>query len=344
MVALMSKQRRIMRLGLGLVLIGTLFLAKSTQQVRSDDATIDSFDSWTAAQIPMGGTNPSSADACLVDPGVFSGERDIYVVRTDGNQNASAVSNDYLSQYTHGQEPGVRSHSWVTWDGPDNNADPHNPDLTKYDIDLDMYGATAFEVKVAKVDVGLGMLTINLWDTTGRTAASTKTLNQIDLPGETYVYPFSGFSAESGFDWDHVAAIQLEVDGEGVEDLDVRIDWIAFNGPTAVDVTDFSAASTKGHILVAWETGSETSMQGFNLHRSEAADGVYTELNPTVIPAQNHGQPIGAAYSWLDEDVVPGGTYYYKLEALEDGGLSSFFGPVSARAVHLLYLPLVSRN
>ena len=36
----------------------------------------------------------------------------------------------------------------------------------------------------------------------------------------------------------------------------------------------------------------------------------------------------GGSYSYADADVMPGTTYYYKLEELEVGGAKSWYGPI----------------
>jgi hypothetical protein len=48
-------------------------------------------------------------------------------------------------------------------------------------------------------------------------------------------------------------------------------------------------------------------------------------------------------YAFLDRQVANGGTYFYKLEAVDRGGKNSFFGPVSARAGGF-HINLLSRS
>ena len=68
---------------------------------------------------------------------------------------------------------------------------------------------------------------------------------------------------------------------------------------------------------------------GFNLYRSTAAAGPYTQLNATLIPPQFPGEVWGSAYEWLDTDVQPGVVYYYKLADLDVKGVSTFHRPIS---------------
>jgi hypothetical protein len=109
--------------------------------------------------------------------------------------------------------------------------------------------------------------------------------------------------------------------------------WYGADGPpTAVTLASFTATPVDGHILIKWETAMEIDTVGFNLYRSESPDGPYVKLNNTIIPSQAPGAPFGADYAWLDENVQPGITYYYKLEDVEVGGKCTTHGPVSATA------------
>jgi hypothetical protein len=113
-------------------------------------------------------------------------------------------------------------------------------------------------------------------------------------------------------------------------------------GETAIDLLSFTTHPAADHILLSWETGSEVDNAGFNIWRSEVADGPYTKLNDALIPAEGDSES-GASYTYTDTDVVKGVTYYYKLEDVDIYGVSTFHGPVSATPgrIHPVYLPLV---
>jgi hypothetical protein len=97
---------------------------------------------------------------------------------------------------------------------------------------------------------------------------------------------------------------------------------------TLIELASFTATQADGGVRVEWQTVSEVDNAGFNLYRSEAADDEYVKLNGALIPAQ--GDPAqGAMYSYDDIDVVPGTTYFYKLEDVDLHGVSTFHGPVS---------------
>ena len=81
------------------------------------------------------------------------------------------------------------------------------------------------------------------------------------------------------------------------------------------------------HVLVAWETISETDNAGFNLYRAESASGPQTLL--AYVPAQAPGSTQGFAYTYDDLPVQPGQTYWYWLEDVSLNGATELHGPVS---------------
>jgi hypothetical protein len=101
--------------------------------------------------------------------------------------------------------------------------------------------------------------------------------------------------------------------------------------PTAVTLASFTAEPGEDNILLTWETTIEVNNVGFNLYRSDAAGGPYTQLNDALIPSQAPGSMMGATYTWRDKVVIPGHTYFYKLEDIEVAGGRTYHGPVSAK-------------
>jgi hypothetical protein len=104
---------------------------------------------------------------------------------------------------------------------------------------------------------------------------------------------------------------------------------VTFTDPLAVTLAAFDATAQPDHVLVSWETVSETGNAGFNLYRSEAPDDPGQMLNAALIPAQNPGATSGAAYSWQDFSVQPDHRYYYWLEDVTLAGAATMHGPVS---------------
>ncbi len=69
-------------------------------------------------------------------------------------------------------------------------------------------------------------------------------------------------------------------------------------------------------IEISWETESEFDTVGFNVLRSDNATGPFTRINEITIPGS--ADPVaGGSYQFVDPDVEPGSTYYYRLEDVE---------------------------
>jgi hypothetical protein len=108
--------------------------------------------------------------------------------------------------------------------------------------------------------------------------------------------------------------------------------------PSAIELASFSAAAQGGDVLLSWETGSELDNLGFNLFRAGSPDGEQVRINERLIPSQATGNAVGASYSFLDDSVVAGQTYYYWLQDVDTDGVINKNGPIevvlrSARAL-----------
>jgi len=150
----------------------------------------------------------------------------------------------------------------------------------------------------------------------------------------------SGFCLN--FDPDADALVEGKTPDFGVSQQDTsRTNANAGTVPTGVELASFSAAPQGGSIRLAWETASELDNLGFNVSRSDSPTGEALRLNAALIPAQNTGSPVGAAYSFVDTSAVPGVAHFYWLEAVDVYGAATLHGPVSAAARYRVYLPLV---
>jgi hypothetical protein len=119
--------------------------------------------------------------------------------------------------------------------------------------------------------------------------------------------------------------------------------------PTGVVLLYFYATPTaEGAIVLDWETATEIDNAGFYLYRAEAAEPTVIRLNEDLIPSQvPPGSPIGAVYTWLDDTVEEGVTYYYWLEVVNVQGGASEVGQASAAlptvSPYRIYLPTVNK-
>jgi hypothetical protein len=83
--------------------------------------------------------------------------------------------------------------------------------------------------------------------------------------------------------------------------------------------------------VLDWTTASELDTVGFNLYRGEAAEGPLTQVNTDLIPSQ--ADPFaGTHYTYTDETVTAGRTYYYYLEDVDLQGQITRHGPQVAQA------------
>lgn len=81
---------------------------------------------------------------------------------------------------------------------------------------------------------------------------------------------------------------------------------------------------------VHWTTRSEVQSQGFDVFRSERADGGFEKLTQKPIPAARVSvRPRD--YEYKDFAIDPCTTYYYYVEAIGDGGYrTKLFEPQAA--------------
>lgn len=112
--------------------------------------------------------------------------------------------------------------------------------------------------------------------------------------------------------------------------------------PTSVELRWFRAKASGSYVTLEWQTDSEINSEGFNILRSGSESGAYFQINSTLIAAEG-SLGVGAAYRFIDSDVVKGQTYWYKLEEVDSSAGLTHYGPVSATpsVVRSLYLPLI---
>jgi hypothetical protein len=82
---------------------------------------------------------------------------------------------------------------------------------------------------------------------------------------------------------------QADSDGDGIGDA---------CEPTLIQLSSFTATAGSGKIILAWSTEAEIDNAGFNLYRSESADGTYSKVNDSLIPAKGAPTQV-ASYSFI---------------------------------------------
>ena len=95
--------------------------------------------------------------------------------------------------------------------------------------------------------------------------------------------------------------------------------------PTLIEMSSLKAIPSNEKVKLEWQTESETDNAGFNVWRAEG----FIKISPSLISSQ--GSPtFGAEYDFVDDLVFNGKQYFYLIEDIDNGGISTFHGPVSA--------------
>jgi hypothetical protein len=97
-----------------------------------------------------------------------------------------------------------------------------------------------------------------------------------------------------------------------------------------VELSSFTAVATAlNFVSLNWTTQSETSLAGYYIFRNEASnvsEALCLNTN-NIIEGTNTSNET--TYSFLDQEVQNGTTYYYWLQGQDLDGESEFFGPIS---------------
>ncbi len=132
-----------------------------------------------------------------------------------------------------------------------------------------------------------------------------------------------------------------ECDGDNATCVDLYgSDWVCNNcvceEKTLVELTGFAVDAGSNQVVITWSTAAETNNAGFNVYRSETANGGYEKINAGII-ASNGSPTEGATYELIDDSVKNRKTYYYKLEDIDANGTTTVYGPEAATP-RLIYL------
>jgi hypothetical protein len=111
--------------------------------------------------------------------------------------------------------------------------------------------------------------------------------------------------------------------------VNVTLNEVITDDPLPVVLSSFTVAVTSDlYVEMQWVTETEMNMLGYNVFRGQELDLSSTiKINETIIPSQNTSQT--SVYSFIDDDVETGGTYFYWLQMMEMDLDYSFQGPVS---------------
>ena len=125
----------------------------------------------------------------------------------------------------------------------------------------------------------------------------------------------------------------------GVRSTNLRIDLgakdaegdytITGDGPTLpVELSSFTAIPTaEQYITLNWITQSETNLSGYRIFRSTESEISEATMLNVFINANNSSTQ--SSYSFTDDEVQTGITWYYWLQVVEMDGTNFFHGPVN---------------
>lgn len=114
------------------------------------------------------------------------------------------------------------------------------------------------------------------------------------------------------------------------DDDDKNFNTATTRVPPTATLSSFKARTDNGgSIILTWETVREDGVAGFNLYRSRRRNGTYAQVNK--VPIDGKGDAVsGAIYSFVDIPSRPG-TYYYKLETIDDKGVNTIHGHIKVK-------------
>ncbi|ETW94205.1 MAG: hypothetical protein ETSY1_35850 [Candidatus Entotheonella factor] len=106
----------------------------------------------------------------------------------------------------------------------------------------------------------------------------------------------------------------------------------AFFYTTFVHLVSFTATGHGNAIQVSWETAQELFNLGFYLYRALSEQGPFMPITDHLILAELFAT-TGHVYTYTDQPVIPGASYYYQLEDVDVNGVRTLHGPIRANWV-----------
>lgn len=94
--------------------------------------------------------------------------------------------------------------------------------------------------------------------------------------------------------------------------------------------TDDRPAAGAGRNTLNWQTASEAGIFGYLIYRSESREGPFRRINDRIVRVPRDRQDTHD-YSWIDDSVESGKTYYYYLDAVTVTGIKQRFSGIIDR-------------
>lgn len=121
------------------------------------------------------------------------------------------------------------------------------------------------------------------------------------------------------------------VGAKPILDIDFGFNYSGQLPYNPAQLNSFNFQSNSNGIWLNWSAPAGSENLGFDVLRSLTEMGEYSPINENVIPVSNSQNGVHN-YSFLDQNVESGETYYYKIADVSLTGQSTTFGPVSATA------------
>jgi hypothetical protein len=88
-------------------------------------------------------------------------------------------------------------------------------------------------------------------------------------------------------------------------------------------------AATPGNTL-SWTAGEERGVHGYLIYRALDRSGPFRRINDAIVRVPNDGVDPHR-YTYVDEQVEPGVTYYYYLDVVSEAGIKQRFSGIISR-------------
>ncbi len=106
--------------------------------------------------------------------------------------------------------------------------------------------------------------------------------------------------------------------------------------PTLASISSFNAFIKDNRVLLKWDTVSEIGTAGFNIYRKDNESNTYLRINERLLPGLI-SSPQGGTYTYIDLSALPGNSYTYLIEEIEQRGNKRINGPFTVTAEHNYY-------
>jgi hypothetical protein len=91
-----------------------------------------------------------------------------------------------------------------------------------------------------------------------------------------------------------------------------------------------ACSSEPATATLKWRAASEIGVYGYLIYRAEDRAGPFQRVNETIVRVPADGASEHS-YTYTDDDVVPGQTYFYYLDAVSTQGVKQRFSGILSK-------------